>query len=201
MNTKRKLVSLAIALASAVPVCVVAVGAAHFPANAVFCDDGSFATQGMFSQFIPPTFVWTGGGTNPKVEGDEFIGLRIDGANLPVGNFIFQVNADRNLLADNGARIVYQTILNGVTTTTSKLISGAPGNGLVVSSNGHNQFTISMNGDSHAGVWGNIYFDDQGRTAGVPFTDTVTQARVNGKSFFPGATNLTGPVSDCTGIF
>ncbi len=199
MNTKRKLVSLAIALASAVPVCVVAVGAAHFPGNAVFCDDGSFATQGMFSRFVPPSFVWTGGGTNPKVEGDEFIGLRIDGANLPVGNFIFQVNADRDLRADNGAIIVYQTILNGVTTTTTKAISGAPGNGLIVSSNGHNQFTISMNGDSHAGAWGNIYFDDQGRTAGVPFQDTVINVKVNGKSLFPGTSNLTGPIQDCTG--
>ncbi len=200
MNTKRKLVSLAIAVASAVPVCVVAVSAAHFPGNAVFCDDGSFAAQGMFSQFIPPSFVWTGGGTNPKVAGDEYIGLRIDGANLPVGSFIFQVNADRDLRLDNGAVIVYQTILNGVTTTIRKNISGAPGNGLNVQSNGHNQFTISMNGTAHAGVWGNIYFDDQGRTAGVPYTDTVINVKVNGKSLFPGATALTGAVSDCTGL-
>jgi len=203
MNTKRKLVSLAVAVASAVPVCMIAATAAHFPANAVFCDDGSFAVQGMFSNFVPPTFYWTGGGTNPKVGGDEFIGLRIDGQNLPVGNFYFQVNADRDLRLDNGAIIVYQTIVNGVTTTTTKTIAGAPGNGLIVTSNGHNQFTITMNGPNVGahGVWGNIYFDDQGRTTGVPFTDNVVSVKVNGKQSFPGVTALTPPIQDCTGIF
>ena len=202
MNRKRKLVSLAIALASALPVCMIAGTAAHFPANAVFCDDGSFATQGMFSSFVPPAFTWTGGGTNPKVEGDEWIGLRIDGANLPVGNFTFQVNASRDLRLDNGSIIVYQYIVNGVTTTVTKTISGAPGNGLVVTSNGHNQFTISFDGlhNGASGVWGNVYFDDEGRTTGVPFSDTVNYAKINGKTIFPGTASLT-PVSDCTGIF
>lgn len=203
MNTKRKLISLAVAVAAALPVCVVAVGAAHFPSNAVFCDDGSFATQGMFSRFIPPTFVWNGGGTNPKVENDEFIGLRIDGQNLPVGNFSFLVNADRNLLADTGAVIVYQFISNGVTTTVKKTLAGAPGNGLQVSTNGHNQFNILVNGAANgaSGVWGNLYFDDQGRTPGVAFSDTVINAKVNGKSVFPGSTSLNAPIADCTGIF
>ncbi|HEY9730359.1 MAG TPA: hypothetical protein V6C89_00515 [Drouetiella sp.] len=202
MNKKRKFVSLAVAVAAALPVLAIAVKAAHFPANAVFCDDGSFATQGMFSQFVPPTFFWAGGGTNPKVQGDEYIGLRIDGQNLPVGNFIFQVNADRDLRLDNGAVIVYQYIVNGTTTTVTKTIAGAPANGLVVASNGHNQFTITMNGltNGASGVWGNIYFDDQGRTAGVPFQDNVINVKVNGKTLFPGAASLTAPLQDCTGL-
>lgn len=203
MNKKRKFVSLAVAIAAAVPVLAIAVKAAHFPANAVFCDDGSFATQGMFSRFVPPTFYWNGGGTNPKVEGDEYIGLRIDGQNLPVGNFVFQVNADRDLRADNGAIIVYQYITGGTTNTVTKTIAGAPGNGLTVLSNGHNQFLITLNGlaNGASGVWGNIYFDDQGRTPGVPFTDNVINVKVNGKSLFPGAASLTAPIQDCTGVF
>lgn len=203
MNKKRKFVSLAVAIAASIPVLAIAVKAAHFPANAVFCDDGSFATQGMFSRFVPPTFFWTGGGSNPKVEGDEWIGLRIDGQNLPVGTFVFQVNADRDLRADNGAVIVYQYIVNGSTTTVTKNISGAPGNGLNVVSNGHNGFLITVNGAANgaSGVWGNIYFDDQGRTPGVSYQDTVVNVKVNGKQLFPGTTSLTGPTSDCTGLF
>ncbi len=198
MKTKMKLAAFAVALAASIPALVQAAGP-HYSSNAVFCDDGSFNNQGMFSQFQTQAgrIVWTGGGANPKVGGDEFIGLRLNGNNLAAlaGQITLIVQADRDLTLDNGAHLAYQ-VINGGTTLTNLFISGAPGNGLIVVNNGHNLFTITAPVNAH-GSFGNVYFQDQGRTTGVPYADTILDFKVNGKAYLPDVTN--NRVSDCTG--
>lgn len=198
MKSKFKMAAFVAAISCAIPV-LGQVGSPHQSSNAVFCDDGSFATRGMFTQFFTSNgrIVWNGGGANPKVGGDEFIGLRLNGGNQSgaPGSFTFVVQADRDLTLDNGARVAFQ-VINGGTTTTTLLISGAPGNGLVVTSNGHNQFTITAPVNQH-GVFGNVLFQDEGRTTGVPFSDTVQVGKVNGKAYLPDTSNTR--VRDCTG--
>ncbi|CAN5315288.1 hypothetical protein BH10CYA1_BH10CYA1_54640 [soil metagenome] len=202
MRNKLKTSAWLIAAASAIPVLAYAAIGPHLASNAIFCDDGSFAAQGMFSGFVNQggRLVWTGGGANPKVAGDEFIGLRLngdDGFVLPAATFTFVVDADRDLLADTGAIVAYTVNDHGTITTLKKFISSAPGNGLVVSRNG-NHFTITAP-INQPGRFGNIYFEDEGSAPGVPFRDTVTAAKVDGKSYMPDVTHSL--VSTCNGVY
>ncbi len=201
MKNKLKLLVAAAAVVAALPV-VYAASGPHLTSNAIFCDDGSFATQGMFTGFVNRggRLVWTGGGANPKVEGDEFIGLRLngdDGFILPASRFTFVVDADRDLRLDNGAIVAYTVKDANTTTTLKKYVSGAPGNGLIVSRIG-SQITIDAPINAH-GNFGNIYFEDEGRSPGVPFRDTVLSAKVSGRAYLPDMTQST--VSTCNGVF
>ncbi len=201
MKNKFTVMAIAAALAAALPV-VYAASGPHLNSNAIFCDDGSFATQGMFTGFVNVggRLVWRGGGANPKVAGDEFIGLRLngdDGFVLPASKFTFVVDADRDLRLDNGAIVAYTVKDANTTTTLKKFVSGAPGNGLIVTRIG-SQITIDAPINAH-GNFGNIYFEDEGRTPGVPFRDTVLSAKVSGRSYLPDMTSTT--VSTCNGVY
>lgn len=203
---KKKIVGLLAALACAVPVMVQAASAPHLTSNAIKCDDGSFGIQGMFSQFVNDHhhIIWVGGGTNPKFEGDEWIGLRLNGAGTLARQFTMAIQADRNLFADGGSLISYVINDGGIFTTVTRSMNSLPSAGIFASKGVGNTFNVTFSGAT-AGTSGllfdDIYFADESSGVGVPFSDSITDATIDGVHVIPDVVTPNQPLEDCGFFF